>query len=225
MLLVFMRKISFPSLQLALDVVDLNLAEYLARECWIDDHIWIEVGTPLIKCVGVNAVKSLRRIIPEAIIFADMKCIDVGFIEAELAFSSGADLMSVLGVASDATILEAIKACKKYNGKIVVDLISTSNPLERALEVQNLGVDMVCFHMGIDTQRYLGISAYEGLIDYIRKACKILNIPVAVAGGITLDKVKGLIDSGVEVIIVGSAITKSSNPKNATMNFLRELLG
>ncbi|MEM0265202.1 MAG: HisA/HisF-related TIM barrel protein, partial [Candidatus Methanomethylicia archaeon] len=69
------------------------------------------------------------------------------------------------------------------------------------------------------------ISAYEGLIDYIRKACKILNIPVAVAGGITLDKVKGLIDSGVEVIVVGSAITKSSNPKNATMNFLRELLG
>lgn len=197
----------------------------LACKCWINDNVWIEVGTPLIKSVGVNAIKSLRKMLPEATIFADMKCIDVGFIEAELAFSSGADLMSVLGVASNATIIEAVKACRNYGGKVVVDLISTSNPLERALEVQDLGVDMVCFHLGIDVQRFLGISAYESLIDYIRKACGILKIPVAVAGGITLNKVRGLIEAGVKVVVVGSAITKSSDPKTVTMNFLRELIG
>jgi len=77
-----MPKFSLPSLQLALDVTDLNLALDLACKCWINDNVWIEVGTPLIKSVGVNAIKSLRKMLPEATIFADMKCIDVGFIEA-----------------------------------------------------------------------------------------------------------------------------------------------
>lgn len=214
---------NFPVLQVALDIIDFHLAEDLALKCWVDDRIWIEVGTPLIKSGGVTVIKRLRNILPKSVIFADMKCIDAGFIEAELAFSSGANLMSVLGVANNATILEAIRARDMYGGKIVVDLMSTLKPLERALEVQDLGVDMVCFHIGVDVQKFFGISIYEEILEYIQKACKTLKIPVAVAGGITLDKVKPLINSGVKVIVVGSAIIKSNNPRDMTIKFLREI--
>ncbi|MCR6668567.1 MAG: orotidine 5'-phosphate decarboxylase [archaeon YNP-WB-040] len=217
-------KFNFPALQVALDVTDGRVAEDLALKCWVDDHVWIEAGTPLIKSVGVGIIGCLRRLLPKAVIFADMKCMDAGFVEAELASVSGANLMSVLGVANDATIIEAVKACRRYGTGVVVDLISISNPLQRAFEVQGLGVDMVCFHTGIDVQKSMGISAYEGLIEYISKACKSLNIPVAVAGGITLDKVRPLMDAGVKVIVVGSAITKSSDPRETTIKFVREIL-
>jgi len=217
-------KFNFPALQVALDVTDGKMAEDLALKCWVDDHVWIEAGTPLIKSVGVSVIGRLRRLLPDAVIFADMKCIDAGFVEAELASISGANLMSVLGIANDATILEAIKACRRYGTGVVVDLISTSNPLKRAFEVQELGIDIVCFHTGIDVQKYMGVSAYESFIDYISKACKSLNIPVAVAGGITLDKVRPLIDAGVKIIVVGSAITKSSDPRETTIKFVNEIL-
>lgn len=215
----------FPSLQIALDVVELSFAEDLASKCWFGDCTWIEVGTPLIKSEGVKAIRRLRDLLPEAVIVADMKCMDAGFIEVELAASSGADIISVLGVASDATILEALRASRNYGVKIVVDLISSLNPLKRALEIQDLGVDMVCFHTGIDVQRALGMFAHEGLINYINEACSKLSIPVAVAGGITLDKVKPLMDAGVEVVVVGSAITRSKDPRKAAHEFINLIRG
>jgi len=214
--------LSHPVLQVALDVTDLDLALKLAKECWDGGARWIEAGTPLIKSVGMKAIRELRRILPEATIVADMKCMDAGFLETEMASLSGANVVTVLGVASDATIKEVIKAAKKYDVKVMVDLINTSNPVKRGLDVEVMGADIVCLHTGIDVQSYLKTTAYENLFEYIRKACEVLHVPVAVAGGITVEKVLPLIDSGVKVIIVGSAITKSKNPKEAVKRFIEK---
>ncbi len=43
-------------------------------------------------------------------VFADLKTMDAGEPEAEIAFEAGADLVSVLGSADDSTIAGAVKA-------------------------------------------------------------------------------------------------------------------
>jgi 3-hexulose-6-phosphate synthase len=46
---------------------------------------------------------------PDKLVFADMKTMDAGELEADLAFNAGADIMTVLGSAGDSTIAGARK--------------------------------------------------------------------------------------------------------------------
>src|SRR5918994_2154884 len=69
----------------------------------------IEAGTPLIKRRGLDAVRALRALAPEQTLVADMKTMDAGALEAKMAFDAGADMMTVLGCAGDATIAAAVR--------------------------------------------------------------------------------------------------------------------
>ena len=93
-----------PVLQLALDFVNLEQALRCAREAVKGGADWLEAGTPLIKSEGLDAVRALRRVFPSATIVADMKVMDAGCLETESAAKAGADIIHVLGGASDATI-------------------------------------------------------------------------------------------------------------------------
>ena len=76
-----------PLLQIALDFMNLDRAMEIARESVKGGVDWLEVGTPLIKSEGMNAVRTLRKAFPEHKIIADMKIMDVGGIEVEMAIS------------------------------------------------------------------------------------------------------------------------------------------
>ena len=52
-----------PVLQVALDFVDLERAIEVAREAVEGGVDWIEIGTPLIKSEGLNAVRAMRQAI------------------------------------------------------------------------------------------------------------------------------------------------------------------
>jgi len=99
-----------PILQVALDFVELIRALNLAEEAVEGGADWLEAGTPLIKSVGLDCVRELRKKFPSHTIVADMKTMDVGRIEVESAAKAGADIVAVLGVASDSTIRECIQA-------------------------------------------------------------------------------------------------------------------
>ena len=63
----------------------------------------IELGTPLIKQQGLSVVTNVKAAYPDKLVFADMKTMDAGELEADLAFDAGADIMTVLGTAGDST--------------------------------------------------------------------------------------------------------------------------
>ncbi len=77
-----------PVLQIALDFIVLDRAIKLAEESVLGGADWLEAGTPLIKSVGLDAVRELRRRFPNHVIVADMKIMDAGRIEAEAAAKS-----------------------------------------------------------------------------------------------------------------------------------------
>jgi len=213
-------KFKYPTLQVALDFIDISDALHIASIAWRNGVTWLEIGTPLIKSKGVDVIRVFRERFRDAVLIADMKCIDAGGVEVSLAADAGADIVTVLGVAHDSTILEALDSASQRDVKIMIDLINVSNPIERAQEIERLGVDFICLHTGVDVQKRRGLTVMEELLSILLKVKRSIRIPVAVAGGINLSNAKMMIDAGAQILIIGSAITKSDNPEFIVRKFM-----
>ena len=200
-----------PILQVALDFVEMIRALKLAEEAVDGGADWLEAGTPLIKSVGLDCVRELRKKFPHHTIVADMKTMDVGRIEVESAAKAGADIVAVLGVASDPTIRECIQAGGHYGAKIMVDLLEVPEFLKRAKEIEQMGADYLGLHTSIDEQMQGKIS-----FEKVSRVTQEVNIPVAVAGGINSENASKAVEAGATIVIVGGAITKSENAQKAT---------
>ena len=61
-----------------------------------------------------------------------MKTMDAGRVEVEYAAKAGADVVGVLGAASDSTIKECVEAARNYGCKFIVDMIEVADPVARA---------------------------------------------------------------------------------------------
>lgn len=194
-----------PILQVALDLLELKRAIEIAEEALKGGADWIEVGTPLIKSEGMNAVREIKRRFGVTTV-ADMKTIDTGAVEVEMAAKSGADIVIILALSDDSTIKEAIRAARKFGAKVMVDLINTPNPIERAKELEELGVDYINVHVGID-QQMIGMDPLE----ILSKIVEVVEIPVATAGGLDAEKAAECVALGANIVIVGSNIVKSRN--------------
>ncbi len=197
---------SRPILQVALDLLELKRAIEIAGEAIEGGADWLEVGTPLIKSEGMNAVRELKKRYNGHKILADMKTIDTGAIEVEMAAKSGADVVIILALSDDDTIAEAIRAARKYGCEVMADLINVPNPVGRAKEVEELGVDYLNVHVGID-QQMKGMDPLEVLRDVVEN----VSIPVAAAGGLDAERAAACVSMGVSIVIVGSNIVKSRN--------------
>jgi len=210
-----------PVLQVALDLMQLNRGIAIAREAVEGGADWIEAGTPLIKSEGAEAIRTLRKEFPGAKIIADTKTMDVGAFEVEIAAKAGADIITVLGLADDSTIKEAVSAGRKYGAEIMVDMINVEDRVKRAKEVESFGISYICLHMGIDTQMRGGTAP----IDVLKAIVQETSVPIAVAGGITADAVSKHIEAGASVIIIGGGIIKAANIRDATATIKAAMSG
>lgn len=208
-------------LQVALDLMQLNRAVVIAKEAVAGGADWIEVGTPLIKSEGADAVRSLRREFPGKKIIADTKTMDVGAFEVEIMAKAGANIVTVLGLADDSTIEEAVMAGRKYGAEIMIDMINVPDRVKRSVEVEKLGVSYICLHMGIDTQ----MRGEEPPIEVLRNIVSAVSIPIAVAGGITAENAGLYAEAGATDVIVGGAIIKTEDIKKAAEDIKAALSG
>src|SRR2546428_9844470 len=94
----------WPKVQVALDLIHLKDALRIAKAANRAGVEWIEAGTPLIKSEGIRSVRELKRALPAAVVVADMKTLDAGAIETEIAFEAGADILFFFGLLHDRTI-------------------------------------------------------------------------------------------------------------------------
>jgi len=198
-----------PVLQVALDMVNGHRALTMAQECLQGGVDWLEAGTPLIKAEGLGILKKMKQKF-DTPLMADMKILDTGKLETEIASKSGADIISVMGMASDATIKESIKAAHRYGSKIMVDLMEVKDILKRAREVESLGADYLCIHVSIDEQ-----MKGKQPLESITKISQSSSLPLAVAGGLNSETAPVALQKGASIIIVGGAITKAQNPQEA----------
>ncbi|MBS3781689.1 MAG: orotidine 5'-phosphate decarboxylase [Candidatus Thermoplasmatota archaeon] len=208
----------FPKLQVALDLMNIKRAVRIAKEAVEGGVDWIEVGTPLIKSEGMDAVRKLREEFPEKKLIADMKTMDVGGVEVEMAAKAGADIIGILGAADDETLKEGIKAAQNYDSEVFADLIRVEDQVKRAEEVTEMGVDYVGVHIGIDAQ-----MKGEDPGDLVEKVSEATPLPVAAAGGLNSETAPDMVKRGADIIIVGGAIIKARDVRKAAENMKKAI--
>ncbi|MBM4249105.1 MAG: bifunctional hexulose-6-phosphate synthase/ribonuclease regulator [Euryarchaeota archaeon] len=209
----------YPVLHVALDLLNLHRAVQIAQEAAEGGADWIEAGTPLIKSEGMEAVRALRRTLPGKRIVADMKTLDVGAFEVEMAAKAGAAVAIVMGISDDDTIRESVRAGKKYGCEVMVDLLGCADKPRRARELQALGVDYLCVHVGIDEQMTGGTP-----FETVRRVSEATALPVAAAGGINSETAAEAVRSGASIVIVGGAVTKAPNVAGSTRQIRKAML-
>lgn len=195
-------------LQLALDYLSLMNALLMIEK--VHDSIdIIEVGTPFVIDEGMRAVREIKKYFPEKEILADLKIMDAGYYEAELAFEADADYATVLGVTDVLTVKGCIEVAEKYNRKIVVDMICVENMPQKIAQMEEIGAHILAVHTGADQQ-----AAGREPIDDLRIMAKhVKKAQMSVAGGISSKTAQKYVDLKPEILIVGSGITHHKNPK------------
>jgi 3-hexulose-6-phosphate synthase len=205
-------------LEVALDFLELGRALHVARETRDYADI-IEAGTPLIKAEGMRAVEALKGSFPDKQVFADLKVMDAGALEAGMAFDAGADMVSVCAQASAETVAEVVGEARRRLRKVMIDLIGSSDWPARAGELLGLSPDYFCVHTGINEQRK-GRRPLERLEGFVRD----IHAPYCIAGGIRPEDIPLIMPYGPSIIIVGGYITKAGDPREAA-RAVREAMG
>ena len=211
----------WPVLQVALDFMQLKRSIGICEEAVAGGADWVEVGTPLVKSEGTEAIRTFRKLYPGKKIIADTKTMDTGGFEVEIAAKAGADVITVLGLADDSTISEAVMVARKYGAEVEIDMINVPDKVKRSIEVEKLGVSYICLHMGIDQQ----MKGEEPPLDTLRKVVENTNIPIAVAGGITAENAGDYVKAGASIIIVGGGITKATDIKASAEALKKSMSG
>ncbi len=207
-------------LQVALDFVEFDRAMAVAKSAVAGGADYIEAGTPLIKSEGLDAVRKLRSAFPDKTIIADLKTMDAGRIEAECAAKAGANIMTVLAAADEATIRECAEAGKHYGIEVAVDLLGLTDPVGFAKRAKDMGVAWLDVHCAIDQQ-----MAGKDPLALLREIRAATDLTLAVAGGINSETAAAAAAAGADVVIVGGAITKAIDPKQAAADIRRALDG
>lgn len=205
-------------LQAAIDRVSLERADEIIRLTGGYADI-IEVGTSLIKDFGLaGSVGVLKAKYPDQCILADIKTCDEGEYEFREAYKAGSDIATVMGFSSVQTIRACQKVALEYGKEYMIDLLEVSEEKLNELK-ENFPEAIFCVHLPSDNQG-------RGLKELVNRMCGQMDgiEKIAVAGGITSDTVDIVKQAGVDIVIIGGAITKTENITAAARKFA-EMLG
>ena len=86
----------------------------------------VEIGTPIVINEGLPAVQHLNENINNAKVLADLKIMDADY-EVSQAIKFGADVVTILGVAEDASIKAAVEETHKHDKQLLVDMIAVQD--------------------------------------------------------------------------------------------------
>lgn len=194
-------------LQLAIDLLNKEEAAKLANK--VKDYVDIvEIGTPIIYNEGLPAVQYMDENIDGVKVLADMKIMDAADYEVSQAVKFGADVVTILGVAEDASIKAAVEEAHKNDKQLLVDMIAVQDIKQRAKELDEMGADYIAVHIGYDLQA----EGKSPLDDLHTVKSVIKNSKVAVAGGIKPDTIKDIVAEEPDLVIVGGGIANADDP-------------
>ncbi|WP_080872734.1 3-hexulose-6-phosphate synthase [Oceanobacillus timonensis] len=206
-------------LQLALD--DMTLVDSLLMAEKVRENVdIIEIGTPLIMREGMRGVREFKRYFPEKEILADLKIMDGGYLEADMAYDAGADYVTVLGVTDILTAKGVMKAADKHSKQMVVDMICVEDLPKIVHEMESINAQYIAVHTGAD-QQSIGRHPIDDLKIISENVAKA---KVSVAGGINSHTVNSYVSYQPDVIIVGTGITHAENPSTEA-KVIKEAMG
>jgi 3-hexulose-6-phosphate synthase len=181
---------------------------------------WFEAGTPLILFSGIPAIEPFAAALPGRTIFADIKIVDGARKYVVAAAGHGAHIVSVCGVASDATIREAVAGAREAGVRLCVDLFATPDPVRRAREATDMGADLVYLHYGGD-QRAANPDADQTL-EMIPLVRQVVDVPIGI---VTFDPERAVaaVEAGVDIVLIGHPYLTGPNAEEMLSDFVRQV--
>jgi bifunctional enzyme Fae/Hps len=206
-----------PYLQIALDAPSLEGAKKVIEQLPGSDRIILEVGTPLIKRYGTRGINELRQIAKDKFIIADLKTLDVGKVEVDIAYEDTADAVVAAGLAPAETLDATVTESRRLGIYAVIDMLNVEDVLGKLKSIKEFP-DIVILHRGIDQET--GRSSGLERIKIIRQAFPNKKFLIAVAGGIVPETAKEALDQGADILIVGRYVTQSKDIERSVRDFL-----
>jgi bifunctional enzyme Fae/Hps len=206
-----------PYLQISLDNPSLESAKKVIAQLPGSDRIIIEVGTPLIKHYGTRVISDLRQVAKDTFMVADLKTLDVGKVEADIAYEDTADAVVAAGLAPPETLDAFVHEAKRLGIYAVIDMLNVEDVLGKLKPLKDFP-DIVILHRGIDQEsgRTCGLER----IKMIRQAFPNKKFLIAVAGGIVPETAKEALEQGADILVVGRYVTQSKDIERAVRDFL-----
>jgi bifunctional enzyme Fae/Hps len=154
-------------------------------------------------------------------IVADLKCMDRGIKEVEIAREGGANAAVALGHAPIETLDAFIENCEKAGLDSMIDMMNFEFPLNALRQLKKLP-QVVILHRGVDEETFnpeKEIPFYE-----IQRIKSSYDIMVAVAGGDTFDEARRAIFNDADIVVVWKSFYKSSaETAKLAEEFLKEI--
>ena len=217
-----------PYLQVALDLDNMDEMERIINTLPDRERILLEAGTPLVKKFGVGIVSKIRELRKDAFIIADLKTLDVGRIEVKMAADETADAVAISGLGTIESIEKAIHEAQKQGIYSILDMMNVDNFVEK-LKSLNFTPNIVLLHRNVDLETMKAERGEEagemtewGNIGEIKETLGANGL-VAVAGGITPNKVEQALDSEADIIVVGRYIIGSRDVRRSAEDFLEHM--
>jgi bifunctional enzyme Fae/Hps len=206
-----------PYLQISLDAPSIENAKKIMTQLPGSDRIIIEVGTPLIKRYGTRIISDLRQTGKDFFMVADLKTLDVGKVEADIAYEDTADAVVASGLAPPETLDAFVHEAKRLGIYAVIDMLNVEDVLKKLKSLKNFP-DVVILHRGIDQEsgRTCGLER----IKIIRQTFIDKKFLIAVAGGIIPETAREALEQGADILIVGRYVTQSKDIERAVRDFL-----
>lgn len=201
------------SIQVALDVRDLQQAVAVARAAAVSGAQFVEVGDPLIKGVGVGAIEEVKRNVPGVSVVAEMMSADWGRDQVVLAAEAGADVVLLIGPASLASVSAAVEASRKLALPLVIDVPRDRLTQDWVQDMERAGVDGFAVTTNID----LGVAAFHPL-DQAQLLRSWTKLPIAVSGGFEPMDAEAKQRHSWDIMIIGRGVTDAVDPQTAAQD-------
>ena len=214
------RATNGPIVQVSVDVPTTDEAIAIASMAIRAGVDWLEVGTPLILFSGLPATAAMADAFPGRPIFADIKIVDGARKYVVAAAEHGAHYVSVCGVASDASIRQAILGGRDTGIKVVVDLYASPDPVTRAKQVVDWGADLVYVHYGGDS--YAEDPSRDDTTRVIPQVKAAVSVPV---GAVTFDTPTAVsyVKAGADIVLIGHPFLRGPRAEAELTDYVRQV--
>ncbi|MBI5421092.1 MAG: orotidine 5'-phosphate decarboxylase [Parcubacteria group bacterium] len=226
-------------LQVALNST-LEDAQEIIRQLPISDRIIVEAGTPLIKRYGEEGIRRIRGwyeerlggntfmnmvagTVPDVPVFpyivADMKTMDRGATEVEIAARGGASAIIALGNAPTETLNSFVEACEARGLDAMIDMMNVEFPLS-VLRALKKVPPVVILHRGVDEEslnKEKQIPLYE-----IRRIKGNFDIMISIAGGDTVREAQRAIFNDADIVVIWKSVfNRAEDTAKLVTDFLK----
>ncbi len=196
----------------------------------ISDRIIVEAGTPLIKRYGEAGIRQIREWYEQHLfgqieifpyVVADLKTMDRGETEVEIAARGGASAAIALGIAPIETLNSFVEKCEEHGLDAMIDMMNVEFPLSVLRALKKIP-PVVIIHRGVDEENFNREKQIH--LHEIRRIKGNYNIMISIAGGDTPREVQRSIFNDADIVVIWKSVFQKTDETVALIEgFLKEI--